>query len=390
MVSTKTTSRHRRDSGAGAVRKLPSGRYQARIRVEDGSMLPAPNTFATKREASLWLAETVTDRHRGQWVDPRPARTLTVEEWVEVWWSTTSDLKPKTRVGYRSLLDVMILPAFGEFPLAALRPSAVRSWVASATTSGVPDRSGRIRAVSPSRIRQAHGVLSQVMEAAVRDGLLVASPCSTAGRGRRSTLPRLPEQEPKVITREEARAIVASAPEPYGALLEVLAWCGLRLGEALALRRRSVDLDAGLLMISESLSDASGTLSFQTPKTHQRRTMSIDAGLQHVLREHLARNVPPEPDALLFTGQTGQPLRSSSFYRYVWRPATGHAGVEGATPHTLRRSVGSWLADAGMPILDVAAYLGHARTQVTLKHYARSLDERGVRVASVIGTLRTS
>jgi integrase len=66
------------------------------------------------------------------------------------------------------------------------------------------------------------------------------------------------------------------------------------------------------------------------------------------------------------------------------------SGIDAVTPHTLRRSVGSWLADAGTPILDVAAYLGHSRTQVTLKHYARSLDERGARVAATIETLRTS
>lgn len=38
----------------------------------------------------------------------------------------------------------------------------------------------------------------------------------------------------------------------------------------------------------------------------------------------------------------------------------------------------------------MAAYLGHARTQVTLKHYARSLDERGTCAAAAIELLRTS
>jgi hypothetical protein len=205
------------------VRRLPSGRYQARIRLDDGSMLPAPSTFATKREASLWLAATVTDRHRGRWVDPRPARTMAVAEWIDVWWPTTSDLKPKTRVGYRSVIDQLVVPTFGATLLADVKPSAVRAWVAAATTTGIPDSRGTIRTVSPSRIRQAHGVLSQVMDAAVRDGLLAGSPCVAVGRGRRSTLPRLPEPVPKVIRREQARAIIAAAPAPYGALLEVLA-----------------------------------------------------------------------------------------------------------------------------------------------------------------------
>lgn len=390
VADHRTASRHRRDAGAGAVRRLPSGRYQARIRLDNGSMLPAPSTFATKRDASMWLAETMTDRNRGLWVDPRPARTVTLAEWIDVWWPTICDLKPKTQVGYRSLLDLMILPTFSSTLLADLKPSSVRAWVAAATTVGIPDGRGRVRTVSPSRIRQAYGVLSQVMDAAVADGLLLSSPCAAGGRGRRSILPRLPEPVPKVITREQARAIVVAAPEPYGALLEVLAWCGLRLGEAFALRRQSVHLGTGQLTISESLSDANGSLSFQTPKTHQRRTMALDQGLRQVLRRHLASHVPDQPAALLFTGQTGQPLRASSFYRYIWSPALRAAEADGVTPHTLRRSVGSWLADSGMPILDIAAYLGHSRTHVTLKHYARSLDERGTRIAAAIENLRTS
>src|SRR5664280_2504984 len=80
-VSASTpTPRSRRDAGSGAVRRLPSGRYQARLQTDDGSMstVPAPHTFATKREASGWLAETVTDRKRGVWgVDPRPANAMT-------------------------------------------------------------------------------------------------------------------------------------------------------------------------------------------------------------------------------------------------------------------------------------------------------------------------
>lgn len=242
--------------------------------------------------------------------------------------------------------------------------------------------------MSASRIRQAHGVFSQAMDAAVLDGLIPSSPCASRAPGHKSTLPRLPNPVPQVISREQARAIVQSTAEPYRALLEVLAWCGLRLGEALALRRRSVQLDDGVLTISESLSDANGRLSFENPKTHERRCITLQEGLVTVLRHHLDSNVPMDPAALLFTGRTGQPLRASSFYRRVWTPALAGAGATDVTPHTLRRSVGSWLADAGVPLLDVAAYLGHARTHVTLKHYARSLDDRGVRTAMAIETLR--
>ncbi len=124
------------------MRRLPSGRCQARVRLDDGSLQPAPSTFATRREASLWLAEAMTDRHRGSWVDPRQARTTTVAEWAELWWPSMADFKPKTLAGYCSAPDSMVLPTFGRTMLDELKPSAVRTWIAAASTIGIPDRHG--------------------------------------------------------------------------------------------------------------------------------------------------------------------------------------------------------------------------------------------------------
>lgn len=54
----------------GAVRKLPSGRYQARYPGLVGVMRPAPCTFETTRDADDWLAEKQTEIRRGDWQDP--------------------------------------------------------------------------------------------------------------------------------------------------------------------------------------------------------------------------------------------------------------------------------------------------------------------------------
>lgn len=87
----------------------------------------APTTFSTKREASLWLAETVTDRHRGLWIDPRQARTTTVAEWAELWWPSMADLKPRPSSATGPRSTIMVLPTFGSTFLDDLKPSAVRT-----------------------------------------------------------------------------------------------------------------------------------------------------------------------------------------------------------------------------------------------------------------------
>ena len=63
----------------GAIRKLPSGRWQARYRSPDGVMRPAPGTFERKGDASRWLAGIETDIAKGEWRDPHRAQQLVTE-----------------------------------------------------------------------------------------------------------------------------------------------------------------------------------------------------------------------------------------------------------------------------------------------------------------------
>ena len=55
----------------GSVRRLPSGRWQARYWDAAGNRLTAPTTFATKTDAQRWLSAAETDMARGDWHDPR-------------------------------------------------------------------------------------------------------------------------------------------------------------------------------------------------------------------------------------------------------------------------------------------------------------------------------
>ena len=67
----------------GRVRRLSSGRWQARYPGPDGHERAAPETFATKGAADRWLAAAETDMGRGQWVDPSAGET-TVAEWSKL------------------------------------------------------------------------------------------------------------------------------------------------------------------------------------------------------------------------------------------------------------------------------------------------------------------
>ncbi len=102
-------------------------------------------------------------------------------------------MKPKTRVGYESLVRSVVGPHLGQREIGALTRPMVQAWVSQLAAAGM----------SPSRIRQAYRLLSQMLAAAEMDGLLAVTPC----RGIR--LPRTPEHEPHVLTAEQVERLVS-------------------------------------------------------------------------------------------------------------------------------------------------------------------------------------
>lgn len=352
----------------GRVRKLPSGRYQARYPGPDGVLRPADRTFTTTTDADLWLARKRVEIEEGRWLDPAEGQT-TVRDWSARWLASVApQLKHKTQASYRSLIDSRINPVLGDRELASLRPITVAEWVAAMKTHGL----------SASRIRQAYRVLSQVMGSAVDNGLIAQTPC----RGVR--LPRMPQTEPHILTPVEASRIVRSADAPHDLLIALLAFAGLRVGEAFALRRRDVDVPGRLLVVDENLAEANGALVFDTPKSHQRRVLSLAPSLAKRLGAYLD-GLPGGDDALLFTNRSGQPLRYNQWRKAHFDPAVSAAGLTDVTPHDLRASHGTWVADR-YGVMTAAHRLGHSNASVTTRHYARPVAGRDAEVATASDT----
>src|SRR5438067_1715212 len=166
----------------GALRKLPSGRWQARYRTPDGALVTAGKTFATKTDGARFLDAIELDQLRGVWHDPAPSQHETVGDWC-------------------------------------------RRWLKQHATSLTP---------------------------------------STAA-----------------------------------------SYDGLRIGEALALRRRHVDVLGSKLIVAESLTEINGEFSFGPTKTHQVREVPLPRTLMADLEQYVDEYVAPTTDALLFTSATG-------------------------------------------------------------------------------------
>lgn len=384
----------------GAVRKLPSGRWQARYWSPEGIRITADGTFATKTDAARFLEQIEVDQLRGVWHDPAVARSTSVRGWTWRWFDQHSaSLRTSTVDSYKGLLETCVLDrtvngkhvGLGDLVLQSLTPMRVGEWLAQLQRDGL----------SASRVRQAYGVLSLALDAAVRERLLAASPC-----GRHHRLPRLPETEPTILTVGDAEKLIthlrngagprgkdrSSAqpipPNPSLALMvELLAYGGLRIGEARALRRRHVDVLGCRLIIAESLTEVDGRFTFGPTKTHQVRDVPLPRGLLPEITRHLDEQVAAPTDALVFTGRTGEPVHYTSVRR-SFDAACRRVGLAGVTPHSLRASCASWVAESD-GVLEAARRLGHSRSSVTTRHYARPMTGGDAVVAQRLDAARS-
>ena len=297
----------------------------------------------------------------------------TLESWSKEYLGFSVHLKPKTRLGYESLLKTRILPTFGALPLDAIDGLAIRRWIAEMHAEGL----------SASRIQQGYRLLSQMLTSAIDCGLLDRNPC---GRVR---IPRGVRLEMSCLTADEVERLADAVPARYRTLIHVLAYGGLRWGEATALRRYRCDLENGRLIIAESLADVNGHAIFGDTKTHGVRKTRIPDFLVEEFRAHL-ETVDAAPDVLLFTAPKGGPLHIANFRRRVWWPALEAAGLAHSVRiHDMRHTCASLLIRQGVHPKAIQHHLGHASIQITMDRYSHLLPDQFDDLASKLDLVHT-
>lgn len=336
----------------GSIQRRDRDRWKARYRGPDGR--ERSKTFETEREAKDWLALQTVDIRRGDWTDPKLAQ-VTVGEWGRTWLDRKRvRLKPTTMASYESLFDTLIAPTWANVRLGDVTFHEVDGWVAALAAR-----------LGPSSVRKAHVVLAQILDTAVKDGRLSKNPA------RGVDLPRLTKRENRYLTHRQVAALTEAAGAD-GPFVLVLAYCGLRYGEAAAIRVRNVDLLRGRIRVAQAMTEVHGKVVFGTPKSHAARTVPVPRFLRAVLEQEMAGKAP---DDLVFTSPGGQPLRNTNFRRRSWSKAIEVLGLDGLTPHDLRHTAASLAVDAGANVKAIQRMLGHASAAMTLDVYADLFDE---------------
>lgn len=354
----------------GSVRRLPSGSYQARYTAPDGRMYAAPRTFTAKGHADAWLAERHTEISRGTWVAPTSApavaeRPLTFGEY-SLAWLAGRELKPRTREHYRTLLQTRLLPAFGDRPLGSIKPADVRLWHA-----GMGTRTPTIRAHS-------YALLRTILNTAIADELLEANPCRVAGAG---ATKRARTIRPASLA--ELEALTAAMPDRLRAMVLLAAWCALRFGELVELRRGDVDLRRGVLRVRRGVVRVNGEIVVGTPKSVAGvRDVAVPPHLLPIVQQHLDEHVNAGKDALLFPASDGRNMSPNSLY-WHFSTARAAAGRPDLRFHDLRHTGAVLAASTGATLAELMARLGHSTSAAAMKYQHASADRDHVIAAAL-------
>ncbi|MEU4238631.1 site-specific integrase [Actinoplanes sp. NPDC026619] len=337
--------------GWGAIRKLPSGRFQARYPDPDtGRLLPGPITFADRKSADRWLSRKRTELDDGTATDEKAAMRP-LSNWWGGYENSIQHLKFGTKAGYIREWRLRIEPTFGAMPVRRINGNRVDDWISGMVAVGV----------SASKILEALGVLKRVLDRVVRDRAIPRNPATD----RSIRLKEPPRPDRPVLTPAEVEKLAAGMRLPRDrALVRFLAYTGLRIGEALALRWSDIDFTAKTVNVCLSVEDTMGKLIVGPTKTYATRTVDIPDAVVEEIRS--LRKV----SLLVFPNRLARHLRYRNWRRDSWDKAVVRSGIT-ALPHDLRGTCASLLIDAGASVKDVQEHLGHEDELTTLRLYVR-------------------
>lgn len=339
----------------------------------------------TRVKAQTELQNVLADVRRGIWqppvveVVPAPRTIPTFHEFASEWFERQrleggqrgEGLSEAGKAALGWVISNHLLPAFASRRLDQITVEDVDRY-----------RLGKVRGgkLSATSINKTLATLAAILESAVEYELIDRNPA----RGRRRRLPATAPRRSWLDRADHIAALLDAAGKrdqkakvcrgQRRALLATLVFAGLRIGEALSLRWRDVDLARGTITVRDAKTDAGV------------RVVNILPVLRDELGAYRAR-LDPKAVALVFGTAKGNRQGATNVRRRVLSKAVEQANKrlaedsteplpEGLTPHSLRRTFASLLFAIGETPPYVMAQMGHTTPNLTLAIYARQMNRR--------------
>jgi integrase len=350
-----------KQKGFGNIRKLPSGKYQARY-WHEGQFHNGPQTYATKSEAQAWLRVQGGEVAKGTWtaavsVDGLTADRITVSDLQGMWFKDTPLKRDRARDD--SILRNHIMPKLGGHLVKQVTKVDCQALVDSWVTEGLAAHTVRRQATC------LHALLQYAVDKRIR------TDCPADGL----RLPAKPTARLVDPSEDDYQRLAEALGPDEDTMMWVGAETGARWAEVAGLIKSDVDLGRKVIRISMQLDRGAKRVPVKTEAG--KRAIPISDVLVEQLARHYERSglTSADPSTYIFrTHRRGQPkpLGYSNYRVQIWKPACEKAGLPDLGFHDLRRANATALVDAGINLKVAQERLGHAQISTTLGIYARA------------------
>lgn len=322
----------------------------------------------TKTQAQQKLRELLSLTDKGI---PVATQKITFGQWLAKWMAgyVTPKLRQKTIERYQGLIDKHIAPYVGQVELTKLTPSDIDTLEAKLLANGM----------APKGVEMVHNVISGAYKYAVRMEAAWRNPAKSV------TPPKIIRKEvepPEIAKVREILRLAEEEGHPLFPCFHLIAYTGLRRGEAIGLRHQDLNLEAGTISIVQTISRSlhKGIIVEPTKTNAGRRMIDIDDETIGVLRAHLGKQLLRRMElegayvdnGLVFPGPLGEPLNPMAVTR-GYQSFAKRKGVIGAKVHDLRHFHASVMLQNGQSLLLVSKRLGHASISTTGDVYGHLL-----------------
>ena len=354
----------------GRIRQRSPGSWQVSFDLGRDPMgkrlTKAVTVRGTKAEAQRKLREMLTAIDQGR--NPVPA-DVSLREWFQRWMDevVVPNRRQRTQETYRNAIDRHIVPYLGGVSIGKLAPAQIQALETQLH-----------KELSPAMVNQVHNVLSGALKYAFRLELIHRNPVSlvTPPTVKRTEIP-----PPDVEGVLEALSLARDEDNDLYPVMHLIAYTGLRRGEAMGLLWGHVDFERGSLKIENSLVYSRTGILVEPPKTESgRRTVDLDDGTVQVLREHKQRQAERRDrigemyvdKGRVFADDLGNWISPKRLYDTVKRYGR-RVGRPEMTVRSLRHFHASLMLQSGQNIVVVSKRLGHSSVSMTLDIYAHLL-----------------
>lgn len=327
----------------------------------DGTKKRIQGTGKEKKDALASFMKKYYSYLNGTYVDKSK---ITVKQWAEQWLTNYKkvSLSPATMALYKSLLKNHVFPVIGSLNLQRVTRDNCQTVINKMTRNKK----------SSSTIHHVYNIMEQLFNDSIVEGLRPKSPIVSL------SLPKLKEKQKVPFTNEELGKINDVLSDmfvqgkgniSYCVITQFLMETGARRGEALGLMWKDIDMVGNAdgihkVKICSTIVYINGTVvEKETPKTDSSiRTTYISKDLFQKM------NVLGHDYKYVFHTSTLNPINPNNYLKW-FRKLCRKAGVPYRSPHTLRHTFVTNMADMGISRESIKALTGHT-TDKMLSHYA--------------------